>query len=238
MRIYIPSYKRAGQVSTADFFEGFDYQIVIPMSQYADYLKFYDEKHLLVIPDELDGNVSKKRNAIMDIMKNEDGYGIVADDDLLAIKHIMHGYSLDASSVMNLFENMMEICFGIGAHLCGFNNTNDKLKYRGDFVPFSLTKPFYQIFGIVECGLRYDESLRRGEDVDFYFHQMLKHRKVVRDNRFHVVVNEKNKDTGIGMTDEYCVEDNIKVQKRWGKKLVRLYDNGVIKGVSQPLKGG
>lgn len=237
MRIYIPSYNRANQVHTADFFKGLDYKIVIPEKQYSSYLEYHDRNSLLVIPDNRDGNVSKKRNAILDIMKEEDGYGVIPDDDLLGIINIKTGEKLDGKNVVRIFENMFSICEGIGACFCGFNNTNDMLKYRGDLSPFSLTKSFYQVVGIIESGIRYDETFTRGEDVDFYFKQLKKHHKVFRDNRYYVKVDEKNKDTGIAIVDELCREDNERLQRRWGSKLVRLYPNGVVKGVSQPYRG-
>jgi hypothetical protein len=237
MKIYIPSYNRANQVLSAEYFKGLDYRIVIPEKQYKNYLQYHDRKELLVIPDNRDGNVSKKRNAILDVMKEKEGFGIVADDDILYVAHVMTGEKLDGKRVANLFENMFVICEGIGAYFCGLNNSNDKLKYRGDMHPFSLTKSFYQLVGIIESGIRYDETLVRGEDIDFYLKQMHKYHKVVRDNRYFVCVNEKNKDTGIGIDDKGRINDFKRLQKRWGSRLIRLNDDGTVKGVSHPYKG-
>lgn len=44
------------------------YKIVIPKSQYADYLKHNNQDEIVTIPDEKDGTVSKKRNAILDLI--------------------------------------------------------------------------------------------------------------------------------------------------------------------------
>jgi hypothetical protein len=237
MKIYIPSYGRGDQVRTADLFKGCDYRIVVPESQYRDYSNHHSKDHLIAIPDKKDGNVARKRNAILDIMKNDEGYGIIADDDLLAVWPVMTLDSIDGKRVVRLFENMIEICRGVGAHYCGLNPSSDQLKYRGDFAPFSLTKPFYWLVGIIEDTVRYDETLTRGEDVDFYFRQLQKDHVIVRDNRFTVKRDGRNKGTGIGKVDAKCKEDFQRVQKRWGEQYVRLKRNGTIQGVSQVYKG-
>ena len=59
--IYIPSYNRSDLVRTYEYLgTGF---IVVPESQKEDYKKKYGNA-VLSIPDNKDGSVSKKRNAI------------------------------------------------------------------------------------------------------------------------------------------------------------------------------
>lgn len=237
MKVYIPSYNRWGRVTTHRIFSDLDYKIVVCKSQEEEYLKYHSPDELIVIPDEKDGSVGKKRNAILDIMAIEDGYGIIADDDLLGIRKTEEGRDLTSDEIINTFANLFEMAFDLGVHYVGLSNTDDVMKYRGDFQPFSLTKMFYGIVGVIENGIRYDTSLIRGEDVDFYYKQIYYNRLVLRDNRYRAYFDECNKKTGVGKSDKDCSQHYKALQKRYGKKLVRLYDNGVIKGVSSPIKG-
>jgi hypothetical protein len=80
--IYIPSYNRHDKVRTYEYL-GCGH-IVVPESQEKDYKKRYGSA-VVSIPDKRDGSVAKKRNAVLDLIKeNEaDGYGWVCDDDFI-----------------------------------------------------------------------------------------------------------------------------------------------------------
>ena len=82
--IYIASYNRFNNVRTFDYLGVGN--IVVPESQADDYRKHYG-KAVITVPDSKDGSVSKKRNAILELIQEQqaDGYGWILDDD---IKHI------------------------------------------------------------------------------------------------------------------------------------------------------
>jgi hypothetical protein len=237
MRIYIPSYNRAGAIQTDRLFPKEHITYVIWKEQYEDYCKHYDKKQISVCEGKEFQTLGSISNFILELMKEQDGYGIIADDDIKKIDVIKNGDELRGSRLMNIYENLFSIADGIGAHYVGLNSTNDKLKYRGDFNPFSFTKPFYTVVGVIECGLRFEERYPKAEDLDFYFRQMYKHHKVVRDNRFHPIVFKGNLGSGRGLGKNQWGEHYLRVQKKWGKKYIRMNPDGSVKGVSQPIKG-
>lgn len=77
MIITIPSYGRPSDQPTAKLVPSAI--IVVPDSQYEDY-KRYGYKNIITIRDEQDGNISKKRNAVLDLFPWEDV--VMLDDDI------------------------------------------------------------------------------------------------------------------------------------------------------------
>ena len=67
--IYIPSYNRADLVRTYEYL-GCG-KIVVPKSQEKDYKKKYGDA-VVSIPDKKDGNIAKKRNAIIDLIRQRE----------------------------------------------------------------------------------------------------------------------------------------------------------------------
>jgi len=83
--IYIPSYKRFNDVKTFDYLgQG---KIVVPESQKKEYKVKYGES-VISIPDNLDGDIVKKRNAVIDIIrkKEKSQCAWIIDDDLIYLK--------------------------------------------------------------------------------------------------------------------------------------------------------
>ena len=80
--IYIPSYNRSERVRTYEYLG--TGHIVVPESQESLYKKRYGDA-VITIPDKRDGSVSKKRNAVLDLIQERetDGYGWVCDDDFI-----------------------------------------------------------------------------------------------------------------------------------------------------------
>lgn len=77
MIICVPSYKRAEICITDKYIIGA--KIIVPESQAEEYRKYHE--NVISIPDELDWNISKKRNAILDLFPNEDI--VMLDDDII-----------------------------------------------------------------------------------------------------------------------------------------------------------
>lgn len=233
MRVCIPSYGRAGRVETIKHFPEDMCSIYIPESQRNEYLKHYDRNILEVVPDEEDGNVNKKRNAIL--RRNKEKYIYMIDDDFRGLRDIKAGAFLDDKKMLWVMFNLLTMAEDAGACLFGFNNTNDPLKFR-DFMPFSFTKPMFLVLGIKENDIEFDEGLTRNGDADYYFKHIRRHKIVLRDNRFFPdvgVVGKKN-NGGIGAIG---FGDGEKLQKRYGKKYVRLDKDNRVIGLTSPLNG-
>jgi hypothetical protein len=77
MRIVIPSYGRGDLLITNKIFPGAT--IVVPESQKEQYAH---HKNVVTIADTLDGNISRKRNAVLDLFVGEDDI-LMLDDDIV-----------------------------------------------------------------------------------------------------------------------------------------------------------
>ena len=237
MKIYVPSYKRAGDVLTRK---------VIPDSILAihefekDYYKKKEGGELLVIPDDLRGNIAKVRNFILD-NANDDKI-VMLDDDVKAV-----GYHQDCNQnvmnynqILDFLDNGYIMCKELGCSLWGINLQSDPKFYR-EYNPFSLLGA---VLGTFSCHfkpeLRYDEKLFLNEDYDFFLKNIKKYRKVLRFNKYYYVANHLNKKGGCGsyrLKDTEIEQAKI-MQKRWGSKVFRFDINKSTNGiVNVPLKG-
>tara|TARA_R110002126_G_scaffold56553_3_gene151003 strand:- start:258 stop:686 length:429 start_codon:yes stop_codon:yes gene_type:complete len=140
MKILIPSYNRAGNVSTYHKID--DSIIVVPESQYKDYVKHYDKSRLFVIPDKLDGNVARKRNAILDNYPDKEIFMI--DDDLINVKEIKTGRKLNSIEFTRLIESGFDIINGLGLHFFGLIGATN-LYIITQRYPLVLLKDFMQV---------------------------------------------------------------------------------------------
>lgn len=233
MRILVPSYKRAGHASTMVMLPSA--QIVVPESQYDEYYRWYSDR-VIAIPDEKDGNIAKKRNAILELVDDGELFWMV-DDDLLKVEAIKHGLVEDPEQLLEAHFDLMQ---SHGANFGGFSIYQDPVKYA-EYAPFSLTKPSYGIICTRKVnGVSYDEDLGRFEDVDYFLKLLHKGSKVLRDNRhyFHFQCNKDIKSDqqgGIDGSEKDYQASLDKLIKRWGK-LIKV-DKGKMMGINQPLLG-
>ena len=214
-------------------------KVVVPESQAEQYERYYPGR-VITIDDALDGNISKKRNAILEMLAPRQACWMV-DDDLKRVHRIKHGFVDDVEQLLETFANLaddMQLYFG------GFSIYRDPVRCL-EFAPFSLTKPSYACVYIRnDPAVRYDEHLANGEDVDIYLQYMLKHRMVFRDNRyfFEFACNQdipNQKKTQVGGI-EYDMQRQKQVLKRlikkWGSQFINVKD-GKMNGVRQPIRG-
>lgn len=217
--IYIASYNRFNCVRTFDYL-GMG-NIVVPESQADDYRKHYG-KAVMVIPDSKDGSVSKKRNAILELIKEQqpDGYGWILDDDIKHIKRKKEDVNLEPDDAIQLMEKLEIMAKDMGAYYGGFEYNADMMKFK-DMAPFSVNKIIYHMTLInVNDGLQYDERLRIGEDVDFYLQKLNLHRRLIKDNQY--CVETFGEDGGAESVIKYTKADQryyaTMINNKWGYK--------------------
>jgi len=217
--IYIPSYNRADLVRTYEYL-GCG-KIVVPKSQEKDYKKRYGNA-VVSIPDKKDGFVAKKRNAIIDLIKEEqaDGYGWICDDDFIHLVRKKENIKLSGDEVLEHFERIQIMAKDMGANYGGFDYSADNIKLK-DMTPFSLTKGVFQVALInVNDGIRYDERFRINEDVEFWVQKMNNNRRMIRDNQY--CVRCFGEDGGKNSTIGYDRKEQKKFAKminnKWGYK--------------------
>ena len=234
--IYIPSYKRFEKVRTYEYL-GCG-KIVVPESQKLEYIKRYGNA-VMSIPNNKDGSVSKKRNAVLDLIQQEqeDGYGWICDDDFVALRRKKENIKMTGDEALEHFERLYIMAKDSGAKYGGFDYSSDNLKLK-DMTPFSLTKGVYQVALInANDGIRYDERFRINEDVEFFIQKMNKNRFMIRDNQY--VTQCYGEDGGTESTIGYSRSDQKKyatmINNKWGYKAM-VWERTKFR-FYQPIKG-
>ncbi len=237
MKIYVPSYKRAGDVLTRKVIP--DSILAIHEFEEKDYKK-NDGGELLVIPDELRGNIAKVRNYILD-NANDDKI-VMVDDDVRSFGYHedCSQHEMDYNKLLDFIDNGYSMCEELGCRLWGINLQSDPKFYR-ERHPITFLGA---VLGTFSCHfkpeLRYDEGLFLNEDYDFFLKNIKKYRKVLRFKKYYYVADHLNKAGGCGsyrLKDTEIEQAKI-MQKRWGSKVFRFDINRSTNGiVNVPLKG-
>lgn len=230
--VVIPTYNRASadQLRGMDYFTGAMY--VLPESQRDQYLPVIGHDRMIVIPDDRDGNLCRKRNWILENIPRP---LIMLDDDVLRITHTEGGQYFQENGrakqkielPANRFEwwlgNCVETVAQTGARFWGVNTNTDGRNYE-QFRPFSFVAyiggPFQ---GHMDHGLQYDERMPSKDDVDMTLQQLNQFKQVFRFNKFaYDCAHATNAGGLVGMrTMDYEVQGCEAVMRKWGSHIVR-----------------
>lgn len=83
INVIIPSYKRASDLVGKDYFYMAKY--CIPESQADDYREYLKDNRIIIIPDDNDGSITKKRNWILENIPRP---LIMIDDDVKYLRYV------------------------------------------------------------------------------------------------------------------------------------------------------
>jgi len=226
IHVAIRSYKRAGRVKTLDVIPWA--KIWIPESQLDDYAKYYDREQLITIPDELDGNTSKKFNAVLDNSPSK--WTLILDDDITAIGVWDQGdhVYLRPAEIDHLITMGFVLANDFGCKLWGLNQGRDELWYE-TFKPFNLLAPILGPWtGHLDPELRFDERVPSKEDYDFFLQNIRKHRKVLRLNKYHYL-HDHGKMAG-GHVSQRSLDretgDILRMREKWGDTVFKAGGTG------------
>jgi len=226
--ILSPSYNRAKEATVRNVLPSC--KLVVPKSQKEAYDAVHGAENVIAIPDSKDGNCGKKRNACLDLFKDGETFGMV-DDDFKGFCHVKTGELVKCSE--SVMESMIQFIQNSDIVFGGWSNTSDPMKVA-DFKPFSLTKQFYGAVVLKKTRLRYSKW-GRFEDSDYFMQVVHVYRRVFRDNRFCIKVNDPS--GGIAGDESVFAKDSIKLVNKWGTKLITRLDTGAVKSVRTPLTG-
>jgi len=237
MKVIIPSYKRADSVITGKYLT--KAIICCPVSQAEDYKK-HNQNELLIIPDELDGNVSKKRNWILNNVK--DDIICMIDDDVSAIAMYENDKRviLSEDEVYDFIEKYSEIAKAVGTCLWGVNLLKDKIAYQ-EFRPFNFLVPVLGPFSVhLNNPCRYDERLILKEDYDMSLQVIQRYRKLMRVNKFHYIVKQYRDGNSGGCTSYRNMEKEKQqmalLKSKWGK-IVQIPKDDINPILRMPIPG-
>ena len=182
-QVFIRSYGRAKEITThkvAPFA-----RVVVPASQASAYeAAGVPGDSLLVIADELDGNLARKMNAILD-MGHE--WTLILDDDITSIGvwEAAQERTVTPSELAEMVEHYFELAELLGVHLWGVAQKADAMVYDVA-VPFGLLAPILGPFtGHIRPTLRYDETVLGKDDYDFWLQNIREYHRTLRVNKFH-----------------------------------------------------
>lgn len=226
--VVVPSFGRAGGVTTVDVFPGG--VIVVPNRQVDAYRKqeIPDTWEIVGIPDEQDGNISRKRNAILDLYPGRDL--VMVDDDYSFLgRHMGHVEFIhqDADQIGHLLSEGFRMTRELGTVLWGIALNWDPRTFQS-MRPFSLTNvvlgPFHAWTAERPKDIRYDEDLWLKEDYDASLQVLRRYHRILRMNMFHYYVDHQNRLGGIvgqrNMGEE--VRQLRRLQAKWGSDIVHL----------------
>lgn len=242
--IVIPSYKRAGTVEGYEYFK--TAKIVVPEAQRDEYASFYDVKRLIVIPDDCDGSIGKKRNWILAniprplLMIDDDVSGVTMTEGGEAFKvtgKAQQMIPVESKAVSGIIDNIFNMAFEAGCVMCGINVNTDGRNYQ-QYVPFSFKNMILGPFcGHLDHDLKYDLRMGSKEDYDMCLQVLNKHRKIFRSNKY--AYNCKHGDNKGGIVSMRSMEKEVSyaraIEKKWGKKIISYPENP--KKMSEILNG-
>lgn len=221
MKIFVPSFKRAGRVKTRKIVP--DSIIVCHEFEKDDYHEKEGEP-ILVAPDGLKGNIAKVRNFILDQGEDEPRI-VMMDDDLdeVGYHEEMKQHPMTPPEILAFLEMGYQMAEDLGVHLWGINLQADPQFYR-QYTPVSFLQP---ILGTFSCHLRpdiqYDEGLFLNEDYDLFLKQINRNRKCLRLNKYYYKADHLDRSGGCASyrIKDFEIEQSKIMIRRWGNHVVK-----------------
>jgi len=221
MKIYSPSYKRATGLKTHKLFPSVIY--CIDQKEKEEYEK--QGVNLEILPDGIQGNISRVRNYIKDeLIKDK---GLIIDDDIEAIKiwstKNANPYPINIEDIEEFFEMAFNMCEEADCKLWGVNIVGDKGSYR-EYTPISFTNWISgSLMGFINNECEFDERIPLKEDIDFSLQTLNRYRKLLRFNNVHLI--KKDHGNKGGCADYRTVareKEQFEIfQQKWGNKIVK-----------------
>ena len=240
VRYFSPSYKRGETAITQNTYSCFTY--IISEEEKDQYIG----KECILVPKEVQGNISRVRNYILDlypkdaiVMMDDDCEGIYRWNECKSIK-------LNLDEFESFCENMVQMILDCNLMYGGVNIAApaDKGAYR-EYTPFSFISPVLGPFCIhVANQYRYDESMPLKEDYDMSLQQLKNNKGILRANAYSYKVKQATNLGGCSTSRNSKTEKQQfeMLQKKWGTKIVK-YDKSSKKSfdfnpiIKTPLKG-
>ena len=225
MNVIIPSYKRADGLTGKDYFTMAKY--CVPESQADDYMKALGgSKRIITLPDDQDGNISRKRNWIL---KNIERPLIMMDDD---VRRLVYWDKRDEQYLSRpvlkedvdfLFHEWVDLAEQFGVKLFGLAQNKDDRSFK-EFLPFNLSRIILGPFsGHLEHPLLYDESVGLTEDYDICLQHLNEYKKVLRINKFAYDCDHRTNSGGVVSfrTLDFEVKSCKAIMLKWGKSIIQ-----------------
>lgn len=229
--INCPSYKRP-KVETLDYIS--TCKVWVAEREYNEYIMANPghEDNIIAVPNEVQGNLCRIRNYILDKELKDNDVVLLIDDDLSSVAHFepigRFGYNdiiCTEEELYIMLQEYSELCKEFGFKFWGVNCNYDKLSYRHS-TPFSTVSYIGGPFQVFLQGndLRYDERLPLKEDYDMTLQNCNKYRGCLRVNKYHYDCKQSKQKGGCASYRNYEREkEQLELlQKKWGKSIVHI----------------
>lgn len=208
---------------------------VVAESEKAEYEK--NGNRVWAIPDDVQGNVSRVRNYILN--HAPEPWVVMIDDDIRCLARWEGNKRKDLTS--DQAHEFLELCCLManewGTCFWGLNVSPDKGTYR-EYTPFSTTTfcggP---IQGHLQNPCRYDEKLPLKEDYDMTLQVLNRFRSILRFNFAFYDAKQAEQKGGCATyrTIDREKEQNNRLLKKWGPRIVS-FDTGASKAKTRKGK--
>lgn len=252
--ICIPSYKRP-KVESLDLFP--HSRVYVAEREYDAYISANpDGADIVAMPDNVQGNIARVRNYILDTeFANGADCVAIMDDDMDYIGRFVsedsrfgvYGYRKVLLSEEQLVDFIVKgalLCDEWGFKHFGVNCVCDPKAYR-QHTPFNTTKYIGSPFSChLNNPIRYDESIPLKEDYDITLQHQLRYGGALRFNMFFYHCKQSEQDGGCADMRSLDMEREqfALLQKKWGTAIVKKdcgskkeFDYNPI--IKSPLKG-
>jgi len=230
MRIIRPTYNRWNGLKGIEYFK--DAKYILPESQKDKYLKVLGSKQMIVIPDECDGSIAKKRNWMLENIKRP----YISIDDDVEYMLMMEGRSkekrkfvsykkIESKLIHSIFEHYTNLADQLNAKMWGVmqRNTGDQREYR-EHRPFTLTNA---VLGPFHChldhDLKYDEDMLNKEDYDMVIQMFSVYKMILRVDKLAIKGEQQGNEGGI--VGERTLEIELKgarnIMNKWGSRIIK-----------------
>jgi hypothetical protein len=216
IHVAIKSYKRAGSVTTLAVVP-FAW-IWVPESQGDSYRAVYGDR-VITIPDDEDGNLCRKSNAILD--RSPCKWTLILDDDITGLGYWERGrrFWMTPEHIEAFIIHHFIMAHELGVRLWGINQNKDELIHY-TYRPFSLLTPILGPFnGHLEPVLRYDETVLGKDDYDFWLQNIRAYHKTLRANKYHYEHDHGKKPGGFVSMRTLQAEEQaiLRMRQKWGR---------------------
>lgn len=229
--INCPSYKRP-KVETLDYISSC--KVWVAEAEYEAYIKANpgNEGNIIAVPNNVQGNLCRIRNYILDHELEQNDVVLLIDDDLHSVGRYepigKYGYNdvlLDEDELYDMLEEYSILCGDFGFKYWGIMCNMDALSYR-QTTPFSTVS---YIGGPFQCfingnPLRYDERLPLKEDYDMTLQNCNKYRGCLRVNKYHYDCKQSKQKGGCATYRNYDreIQQLEALRKKWGGEIVKI----------------
>jgi hypothetical protein len=243
--VVIPSYRRAGRVATRKLVPGAT--LAVHEFEASEY-ESAEGGDLLVLSDDLRGNMAKVRNAILTEGFKRSRWVMYLDDDIVDVGKFRydqgdgrwHHVHLDSEDIALFIANGFVMAEDVGSRMWGMQVSSDPKFYR-EYSPLTFLSPVLGTFcGVIDNPLRYDERMGLNEDYDYFLQQVQRYHRVLRFGGYYYRAGHLTDSGGCGSwrtVEEERWQAELML-KKWGSGVVS-YDlsKSTNPRIRVPLKG-